>query len=321
MKKSAYLTICLITVANALNAGPLTVPHEFQSGEAALASEVNENFQAVKTAVDDNNTRIEARQNRVTGACEVGSAIRSIAEDGSVVCQTSTVANVPYRVFLQDGLDSYSGTSDTTIYKVPDDANPEPGTRSLIYSEYQADETNGRLALIRFDVSSLVSNAESFVQQFNPTYAVSDCSTQISVKNAKLQVLGIPGGGTTGTTPAFLLRYFAETAPLFEELTANWDNANASSTWNKSGTTVETFEDLVGGVFDAKDIPNSSYGRIYTFHVEPTIVKSWICDSTLNKGMAIEMAGGGTGGSMRFFSRESTVQERRPMLIIDIGLN
>lgn len=320
MHKLPYLALFLLVATSSPYAGPLTVPNEFESGTPALATEVNENFDEVETEVSDNSARIDNKQTRITGNCDEGGAIRSIAEDGSVVCQSSSVLGLPYRVFLQDGLDGYAGTRDTSLYKVPDASNPEPGTRTQIYTEYQADASTGRLALIRFDVSAIISDSESFVQQFNPDYLISDCSTQISVKNAKLQLLAIAGGGTTGSTPAYLLRYFSESAPLFDELTADWNNANASTSWAKSGTTVETFDDMVGGVFDAQDMPSSSFGRIITFHIEPSIVKGWICDDAANKGMAIEMSGGGTGGSMRFFSREISIPDRRPMLIVDLGL-
>lgn len=303
-------------------AGPLTIPHEFESGTPARASEVNENFDAVKAEVDDNSQRIDSKQNIVTSSCAEGSAIRSIAADGSVECQSSSVAltSMPYRIFLQDGLDGYTGTTDTSLYKVPEAFNPEPGSATQIYSEYQADGTTGRLALVRFDVSSVSSQAASFIQQFDPSYAITNCSSQIVVNNAKFQIYGIPGGGSSGTTPAFLLRYFEETAPLFDELVADWDNANASEIWDKTGTTVETFNDLVGGIFDARDVPTSSFGRTYTFTVEADIVKDWICDSAKNKGIALQMFGGGTGGSMKFFSSEASNDKRRPMLIIDIGL-
>jgi hypothetical protein len=228
---------------------------------------------------------------------------------------------MPYRIILQDGLEGYSGTSDTSLYKVPDTFNSEPGSFTQLYAEYQLDETTGRLALIRFDMSSVITEAESFLQQFNSSYTITNCSTQITVKNAKLEVYGIPGGGTSGNTPAFLLRYFDAAAPLFGELTADWNNANSTELWNKTGTTVENFDDLVGGVFDAKDMPTSSFGRMYVFQVEPNRVKDWICDNATNKGMAIEISGGGTGGSMKFFSREVTSSQNRPKLIVDLGLN
>jgi hypothetical protein len=43
-------------------AGALTVPNSFTSGTAAVAAEVNDNFTAVKTAVDDNDNRITANE-------------------------------------------------------------------------------------------------------------------------------------------------------------------------------------------------------------------------------------------------------------------
>lgn len=321
MKKLILTTAFIFVGAMPVLAGPLTIPHEFESGTPARASEVNANFDAVKAEVDDNSSRIDSKQNRVTGLCAPGGAIRSIAEDGSVECQSSAVATVPYRIFLQDGLDGYAGTSDTSLYKVPIAFNPEPGSFTQLYSEYQADETTGMLALIRFDMSSVISNAESFLQQFNSGYSVADCTSQITVNNAQLQVFGIGGGGSAGNTPAFLLRYFHETAPLFVELAADWDNANPSEVWDKSGTAVESFNDLIGGIFEAKDMPTSSYGRMYVFNVVPDKVKSWICDSSTNKGMAIEVAGGGSGGSMRFFSKEVALSYNRPKLIVDLKLN
>lgn len=62
------LFICslLVVVAGAIlasiaaNASELTTPNTFVSGTPALASEVNENFSAIETAVNDNNARINA---------------------------------------------------------------------------------------------------------------------------------------------------------------------------------------------------------------------------------------------------------------------
>lgn len=320
MKNILRLTILIWAIP--AYSGPLTIPHEFEAGTPARASEVNENFDAVKVEVDDNSQRIDSKQNTVSGTCPEGSAIRAISADGSVECQSTSpsISNIPYRLFLQNGLNGYSGTTDTSLYKVPVGFNPEPGSFTQIYSEYQADATTGRLALVRFDLSTFIDQATGYRQQFNSDYTISDCSAQVTVNNASLKLFGIPGSGSSGNTPVFLLRYFSETAPLFDELLADWDNANATEAWNKSGTTVENFDDLVGGIFDANEMPTSSFGRYYTFGVEADIVKDWICDNTTNNGMAIEITGGGTGGSMSFFSSETSNIHRRPMLILDISL-
>lgn len=46
-------------------AGPLTVPHTFVANTPAVANDVNQNFSAVKSAVDDNDSRITAAENDI----------------------------------------------------------------------------------------------------------------------------------------------------------------------------------------------------------------------------------------------------------------
>ncbi len=48
------------------NADEVTIPNEFQSNTPARASEVNENFSAVKSAVDDNDSRISINTNNIS---------------------------------------------------------------------------------------------------------------------------------------------------------------------------------------------------------------------------------------------------------------
>ena len=47
-------------------AGDLTIPHDFVSGTPAVAGEVNANFDAVETAVDDNDARITTNEADIT---------------------------------------------------------------------------------------------------------------------------------------------------------------------------------------------------------------------------------------------------------------
>jgi hypothetical protein len=74
-------------------AGEVTIPNTFTSGTTAKAAEVNDNFTAVKTEVDDNNLRIEAvetqTQNMDTG-CPAGEAIAKIATNGTIECEADT---------------------------------------------------------------------------------------------------------------------------------------------------------------------------------------------------------------------------------------
>ncbi|MBU1168724.1 MAG: hypothetical protein KKD44_04080 [Proteobacteria bacterium] len=64
MKPNANFIILTIMVAlfglSPVYAAEVVIPNSFSAGEPAVADEVNDNFDAIKTAVDDNDGRIEA---------------------------------------------------------------------------------------------------------------------------------------------------------------------------------------------------------------------------------------------------------------------
>ncbi len=70
MKKSSLPIITALALSlsaiGPVQAGSVNIPHEFVSGTKAKAAEVNENFSAVKTAVDDNNSNLETLQATVS---------------------------------------------------------------------------------------------------------------------------------------------------------------------------------------------------------------------------------------------------------------
>lgn len=70
----------------------------FTAGTPAKAAEVNDNFSAVKAAIDDNDVRLteveSGKQDRITGTCSVGSAVTAVAADGSVTCDKVATAGV-----------------------------------------------------------------------------------------------------------------------------------------------------------------------------------------------------------------------------------
>lgn len=57
-KHTVLSAAALFAATGAVWAGSADIPHTFQSGTKAIASEVNENFDALKNAIDDNDTRI-----------------------------------------------------------------------------------------------------------------------------------------------------------------------------------------------------------------------------------------------------------------------
>ena len=104
-------------------ASPVGELTSFTSGSPARASEVNANFDALKSAVNDTDARLGAvesdlaavesglaavessvgslennKQNRITGSCMPGMAVTSIGADGSVTCEQWRESEGSYQV-------------------------------------------------------------------------------------------------------------------------------------------------------------------------------------------------------------------------------
>ncbi len=79
----------LATSSGAALAGSVTIPNDFSSGTPAVAAEVNENFSAVKTAVDDNDGRITTNAEDIAAN---ETAIATKADVSAVTANTTTIA-------------------------------------------------------------------------------------------------------------------------------------------------------------------------------------------------------------------------------------
>lgn len=76
-----WASIWLVFVSPVAWPADLTIPNTFVSGTPATAATVNENFSATATAVN-------SKQDLVTGTCPPGQAIRTVNQNGTVVCQS-----------------------------------------------------------------------------------------------------------------------------------------------------------------------------------------------------------------------------------------
>ncbi len=87
---SALAVAVVSPAAQAAPVGPL-IP--LVAGQPAKASDVNGNFSTIVTTVNANDTRLTTvetnKQNIVTGTCPAGSAIRAVAANGTVTCQSA----------------------------------------------------------------------------------------------------------------------------------------------------------------------------------------------------------------------------------------
>jgi len=90
----ASLMIALIVLSVTARASDLSIPNTFTAGQAAVAAEVNDNFTATETAVDDNNTRITSLENNAVGI--------EFVQTDSTENITSTVSSNPTTVLTLD---------------------------------------------------------------------------------------------------------------------------------------------------------------------------------------------------------------------------
>ncbi|MFO7544231.1 MAG: hypothetical protein R6W77_01915 [Trueperaceae bacterium] len=72
-----YLFLAVLGLSFGVWVAAVTLPHMFKAGDVIVAEEVNDNFDALNTG----------KQERVTGTCPAGFAIRVVNEDGSVECE------------------------------------------------------------------------------------------------------------------------------------------------------------------------------------------------------------------------------------------
>ena len=93
------LMLCMASLSSVF-AGEVTIPNTFTAGTPAVASEVNGNFSAVKTAVDDNDGRIAALEAalatlQATVATQAAT-IADLEEDLAAVQTSDVMALEPY---------------------------------------------------------------------------------------------------------------------------------------------------------------------------------------------------------------------------------
>lgn len=82
MRNANWLAVCvLFSCSVTLHASEVDVPHSFTAGTAAVASEVNENFNSLETAVDDNHQKIEAMQAEIDELIEQNESLQEQLTD------------------------------------------------------------------------------------------------------------------------------------------------------------------------------------------------------------------------------------------------
>jgi hypothetical protein len=208
-----------------------------------------------------------------------------------VLAASTAPTPLPVTFILQDGLNGYTGTTDTTLSSwEPNTAQGADKVLRLFYAR-NSTITSQMEPAIRFDLSLLPRNA--------------------TVDKATLQ-LYVPA------TPLYDVR--ARVAGLlraWDESTATWQLAAADQPWTLPGASA-IGSDRSAWVSATQQIVEGS--RWYEFDLTP-LVREWAAYPERNQGVVVTALAGDSNANVeaRFVSREGT-PAWRPQLIISYTL-
>jgi hypothetical protein len=192
------VAICLSAVI-AVRASELTIPHAFQSNTPALASEVNNNFSAIKSAVDDNHERISNLE-ELAGDLLYANVITVATSGGdfsSVAAATDSIADAaadnPYLVRVMPGV--YVETDLVQVKSFVHLQGSGPNA-TILTSARSADVANSSAATVRLDDAGQISDItvrHTGTGTFGIALYSQETSRSTVVDNVHAEVVGAGG--------------------------------------------------------------------------------------------------------------------------------
>jgi hypothetical protein len=209
MTNHRILLLAILTLLSApVSASEVTIPNEFVAGQKARANDVNENFEAVKDAVDDNHDRITALESQVveTGAVSVSAhAFNGLGtctliragnfgyfQDVDTICMASASVSLPHGATI---------TGSTCMLS---DADPAANIQIHLYQSSIASTTAEATIL-----SGTATSDDPFVQ---------------------LKSMAGPGGVVDNTLYAYYIKLILDSTDLVDPTELGFLNCNVSYT-------------------------------------------------------------------------------------------
>ncbi len=189
MKKFAYFAGGIAVAASmATIAGQVTIPNTFSSGTTISSSEMNDNFDAVETAVNDNDSRITALDSRVT-ALESGTCPSDMVRVGPI-CVDKYEASV-------------WSSADGTGTQYGDAADDYASAGESSDGAGDGCQDNGENCNAIFAVSKAGVNPSSYITWFQAQQACANVGKRL-LTNAEWQMAaaGTPDPGTNNDSTA-----------------------------------------------------------------------------------------------------------------------
>jgi alpha-glucosidase (family GH31 glycosyl hydrolase) len=202
-------------------------------------------------------------------------------------------------VTFQQGVSSYTGSADTHIMEYFADRNAGGNDRFEV-SRYTGTYTNDdKAALLKFDLSSIPSNAT--ITSATVELTLVECRNGTAAKSIEVHKLNRAWGEGTKTGVDGVTATSGE---------SSWTCSAYSTQWTTAGG------DYNSTAVDTKSI-GSTIGTVYSWNVT-SLVQGWVSSSSTNYGMAFMEAvpQSTSNGTKDFASKEYATASSRPKLTV-----
>lgn len=208
-----------------------------------------------------------------------------------VLQATVSTPGFPVTLTLQDGLNGYAGTTDTTLSYWARTENYGADNRLLLFYSRSQDPSTQKAPVLRFDLDLLPAGA------------------QIKAATLRLYAPLAPSRDLRARVQGLLRPW--------DELSATWDAAATGQAWGVPGARGDE-TDRTAWISESQHIVEGS--RWYEFDVTP-LAQQWGRDRRSNYGMILEAGAGDLDANVeaRFISREGN-GAWRPQFIVSYVL-